>query len=60
MTAGNAPHFAKFLDIEMLAMPGGRERTEAEYAALFERAGFRLTRVVPTQSPMSVIEAVKA
>lgn len=59
MTAGNEPHLAKFLDIEMLAMPGGRERTEAEYATLFARAGFRLTRVVPTQSPMSVIEAVK-
>lgn len=59
MVAGNTPHFAKFLDIEMLAMPGGRERTEAEYAALFDRAGFRLTRVVPTQSPMSVVEAVK-
>lgn len=59
MTAGNEPHLAKFLDIEMLALPGGRERSEAEYAALFERAGFRLTRVVPTQSPMSVIEAVR-
>jgi hypothetical protein len=59
MPAGNEPHLVKFLDLEMLAMPGGRERTEAEYAALFERAGFRLTRVVPTKSPMSVIEAVR-
>ncbi|MGH9795394.1 MAG: methyltransferase [Candidatus Acidiferrales bacterium] len=49
----------KFLDIEMLAMPGGRERTEEEFRALFDRAGFRLARVVPTKSPMSVIEAVK-
>ncbi len=55
--AGNEPHLVKFLDIEMLAMPGGKERTEAEYAALFERASFSLTRVVPTKSPFSVIEA---
>jgi hypothetical protein len=37
----------------------GRERTEAEFAELFARAGFRLTRVVPTKSPICVIEAVK-
>jgi len=59
MPAGNEPHLIKFLDLEMLAMPGGRERSEAEYAALFGRTGFRLTRVLPTKSPMSVIEAVK-
>lgn len=57
--SGNEPHLGKFLDIEMLAMPGGRERTEEEFGALFDRGGFRLTRVVPTKSPMSVIEAVK-
>lgn len=55
------PSFAKVLDIEMLVITdGGRERTEAEFAQLFARAGLRLTRVVPTQSPLSVIEAVKA
>lgn len=59
LTASSEPHFSKYLDIEMLAFPGGRERTEAEYASLFERAGFRLTKVVPTKSPMSVIEAVR-
>ncbi|MGH9329339.1 MAG: methyltransferase [Vicinamibacterales bacterium] len=53
---GNAPDFGKLIDIEMLLMPGGRERTEAEFASLFRRAGFELTRVVPTQSPLSVIE----
>lgn len=57
--SGNEPHLGKFFDIEMLAMPGGRERTEEEFRALFDRAGFRLTRVVPTKSPMSVIEAVR-
>ena len=55
------PHFGKFLDLEMLVMaPGGEERTEDEYAALFQKAGLRLSRVVPTPSPVSVIEAVVA
>ena len=57
---GNAPDFGKIIDIEMMAMPGGRERTEAEFRALFEKAGFRLTKIVPTQSPLSVVEAVPA
>ncbi len=55
---GNEPHPGKILDIEMLVSPGGKERTEAEYRELFERAGLRLARVVPTRSPYSVIEAV--
>jgi hypothetical protein len=41
----------------MLLLPGGRERTEAEFAALFARHGFELARIVPTESPLSVIEA---
>ena len=57
---GNEPHPGKMLDLEMLTAPGGVERTEAEYAALFEKSGFRLNRVVPTRSPFSVIEGVKA
>jgi hypothetical protein len=57
---GNTPHPSKLLDLEMLTLPGGLERTEAEYADLFARAGFRLSRIVPTKSPFSVIEGVKA
>src|SRR5262249_15973726 len=57
---GNAPNVGKWLDLEMLLMPGGKERTEEEYCALFEGAGFRVTKFVPTKSPMFVIEAVKA
>ncbi|MGH9309445.1 MAG: methyltransferase [Vicinamibacterales bacterium] len=53
----NQPDFGKILDLEMLLLPGGRERTEEEFRALFARAGFALTRVVPTRSPLSVIEA---
>jgi hypothetical protein len=57
---GNTPHMSKILDIEMLYFPGGRERTEPEYGELFAKAGFRLTRVVPTKAPYSVIEAAVA
>jgi len=54
--AGNEPHFGKLLDLEMLAIPGGLERTEQEFRQLFATAGFELTAVIPTKSPVSVIE----
>jgi hypothetical protein len=44
----------------MLVVPGGQERTEAEYGPLLAKAGFRTTRVVPTESAVSVVEAVLA
>lgn len=55
---GNAPDFSKIIDMEMMLSPGGIERTEAEFAELFERSGFRLNRVVQLNSPVSIIEAV--
>jgi hypothetical protein len=51
------PHFGKLLDLEMLLMPGGRERTEREFRTLFAKAGFEITRIVPTSRPDSVLEA---
>jgi hypothetical protein len=54
---GNEPHLAKSLDLDMLVFVGGRERTEQEYAALLDRAGFRMARVIPTVSPISLVEA---
>ncbi|HKQ63240.1 MAG TPA: methyltransferase [Candidatus Polarisedimenticolaceae bacterium] len=54
---GNAPHPGKLLDLMMLVGPGGQERTEREYVALLTKAGLRLERVVPTGSPVSVVEA---
>jgi hypothetical protein len=57
---GDEPDLGKLLDLVMLVVPGGQERTEEEYRALLEKAGFRLSRVVPTASPVSVIEAVPA
>ncbi len=59
LAPGNTPDFGKFIDIEMLLLPGGRERTADEFRALFRRGGFELTRVVPTTSPLSVVEAVR-
>ena len=52
----NEPGAAKFLDLNMLVLPGGQERTEAEFRQLFASAGFKLTRVVPTTTEVSVIE----
>jgi hypothetical protein len=54
--SGNNPSPAKDMDIMMMVYPGGMERTEEEYRALYAAAGFKLVRVVPTASPVSVIE----
>jgi hypothetical protein len=54
---GNGPSHGKFIDLIMLVMMTGRERTEPEFRRLLAASGFDLSRVVPTPSPMSVIEA---
>jgi len=56
---GNEPFQGKFLDLHMLLIPGGKERTESEYRTLFERAGFELTRIVPTGTEVSIVEGKK-
>ena len=55
---GDTPHPGKLLDMLMLSVPGGEERTPSQYDALLTKAGFRMTQVVPTQSLVSVVEAV--
>ena len=55
----NRPSPAQAMDINMLVLLGGRERTEDEYGRLFAAAGFRLERIIPTHSPFSVIEATR-
>jgi ubiquinone/menaquinone biosynthesis C-methylase UbiE len=57
---GNEPSEAKLFDINMLVVVGGLERTQSQYAQLFERAGLALTRVTPTAGPMSLVEAKPA
>jgi len=54
--SGSEPHFSKFMDLNMLVMTGGLERTEIEYRTLLEASGFRLTRIIPTASPVSIVE----
>jgi len=57
----NVPHYGKLLDLEMLVLtPRGRERTKAEFVKLLRGAGLRLSRVIPTESPLAIVEAVKA
>ena len=53
----DAMSFIKPLDLNMLAMTGGRERTKAEFRALLDAADYKLTRIIPTMAPQSVLEA---
>lgn len=57
---GNEPSPGKLLDLEMLVIASGKERTESEYASLLAGAGWRLTRILPTKAPTSLIEAEAA
>lgn len=54
---GPTPHWSKVLDVVMLAITGGRERTLPEYDALLSAAGLELVGVTPTATPFSVVEA---
>lgn len=55
---GNEPSPSKILDILMIIMQGGKERTEKEYKMLLEAADLNLTKIVPTKSSYSIVEAV--
>jgi hypothetical protein len=57
---GPEAHHAKVLDIVMLTLTGGRERTRRQYETLFDAAGFRLDRVVATAGPISVLVGIPA
>jgi hypothetical protein len=57
---GNEPHQIKMIDVTMLAVTGGLERTEAQYAGLFAAAGLRLDRVIQAKGPISILEASRA
>jgi O-methyltransferase domain/Dimerisation domain len=57
--AENVPSMSKVMDLNMLAMTSGRERTAAEYSDLFEKTGFQLTNIIPTPSPTQIVEAIK-
>jgi hypothetical protein len=55
---GNEPHIGPLIDLNMMVMTGGAERSEREYAQLLNKSGFRLDRLITTKSPFSIIEAV--
>lgn len=57
---GDEPHLGKLLDVLMLALVGGRERTAREYAALLDRADLRIERILPTATPVGVLVAAPA
>ena len=61
LPSDDSPGPGRWLDLQVMVLCSGRERTVEEYAALFAKAGLRLNRTVPTQHPaMTVIEAVAA
>ncbi|WEX86582.1 acetylserotonin O-methyltransferase [Sinorhizobium garamanticum] len=57
---GDEPNLIKGIDVVMLAITGGLERTEAQYASLFDAAGLQLERVIETKGPISILEASPA
>jgi hypothetical protein len=54
---GNAPHYGKLSDVELLTLAGGAERTAGEWVALLEAGGFRIDRTVPAGGVVSIMEA---
>jgi hypothetical protein len=61
LPSDDSPGPGRWLDLQVMVLCGGRERTVEEYAVLFDKAGLRLSRTVPTAHPaMTVVEAVAA
>lgn len=54
----NSACFSKLLDINMMVMTSGRERTKSEFQRLLHGADFRLNRIIPTLAPQSIVEAI--
>ena len=58
--AGNEFSIAKLMDLEVFVMGGGKERTENEFRDLFDSAGFKLSKIIPTQENVAIIEGIRA
>jgi len=59
LPSDDSPGPGRWLDLQVMLLCGGRERTVEDYAGLFEKAGLRLARTIPTAHPaMTVVEAV--
>jgi O-methyltransferase domain len=57
---GNDFHPGKLLDLQMLIFPGGCERTEKQFSGIFTASGWKLSRVIPTRVPESIVEGIPA
>jgi hypothetical protein len=57
---GDAPAFGKWMDLHMLVLLNGRERTVGQYTELFHAAGLKLARTIPTRTGQSIVEAIPA
>ncbi len=57
---GNDFYAGKFLDLQMLIFPGGKERTEKQFHELFAAGGWKLSRVVRTATPIYIVEGIPA
>lgn len=55
----NEPSLGKFSDLIMMQLPGGMERTGEEFQALLKSSGFAFSRIVPTKSPISIVEGIR-
>jgi len=53
---GNEKSISRDFDMTMMTLPGGMERTAAEFRIVFKKAGFELTSITPTSTMVSVIE----
>ena len=56
----NKRHIGNIIDLWLLLLLGAKERTLPQYTELFAKAGMKVTRVIPTASPVSIIEATPA
>ena len=54
----SSPSFSKLLDLNMMVMTGGHERTRPEFRDLLDASGLRVSRIISTLAPQSIIEAV--
>jgi hypothetical protein len=54
---GDAPAFGKWMDLHMLVLLNGRERTEEQYREILREAGLKVTRTIPTRTGQSIVEA---
>lgn len=58
ISPGNEPDYGKYLDLNMLVLAKGRERSETEYRELLAKAGFAVSSVISTKSELSILECI--